>query len=193
MGKNCENVIDGIGMLLDSLTSAIISVSEGSSYQLNVSLLGKEEIVNGHIPLESISESISKLKEDGDKLIELGSKLFVNPKKYNNSYGSPWGEMNNLYRMIRSIQSLNPDLRYMGDRIVALGLMNACLTIAIDAKYALQKNHDNIQQGYDKEYNDNNPSMAKKIGVDSYGTGNITQNFEENVCYKTPNPYESPF
>lgn len=199
MGKNCENLVSGIGSLIDSLTSAIIEISSGSTLRIQVNVVydvGYEDESTGYIPTESIINAISKLKEDGDRLVELGNRLFVDTNKYNNSFGSPWGEMSNLYRMIDAIQSFissSSELNYLGDRVAVLGLMNACLSLAIDAKYALLKNHDNIQQGYDKEYNNNESSIVKKVGLDTYGIGNLVQNFDENVCVKPTDPYASPF
>lgn len=196
MGKDCEEILSSIGALIDALTDAIIHVSVRSSYRITV-YNGIEEKDGCSVPKESISAAIMRLRKSGNKLMELGKGLFVDTKGYNNSYGSPWGEMKVLYNFISEITSYlsrYPDgLDCMGQRLTILTLMNTALTLAIDAKHALILNHDNIQQGFDKEFNNNTPSMTKKVGVDTYSIGHVKQDFDENVCCKSPDPYESPF
>lgn len=212
MGKDCERIIGSLNKLKDELANAILSLASSTSYRMevltsdhthptsNIPDVGvvvtngthpnakeKEEVVSGSSIVAAISSAIGSFEEDSGKLDGLESGLYTESTTFNNSYGSPWTEIQKLQSALTAVKSFGSgDLRFVGEKAALIGLLSMAMAYAVDAKCAVITYHDYIQRGYDAKYNDKEPSITFKRPNKKDTIGNIDQDFEENVNVERP-------
>ena len=197
MGKDVERILSGINDVKDATISSIKSLSSVISYQIisdathgGIST-GKCEPTEKPVSISAssftspIRGAMGGISSDCGKMNSLSSGLYTSTTSFNNSYGSPWTELNKLEEAISMAESYG-SIDFVGQKSGLLGLLNMVLSVSIDAKWALTTYHDYIQRGYDNKYNDNTPSITTKTGIDKESDGNSAQEFEENVHIKKP-------
>lgn len=192
MGKDCERIVSGLTAVIDSLCAGIEALAPACSYQLNTTgTHGEAEIPNpasGFVA--SAVGAMGSMSGDVGKMASLGSSLYTSASSFNNSYGSPWTEMNRLEHAIAALPPAD-SLTWRGDRTRLLCLMTVALNRAIDAKWAVVIYHDYLQRGYDNQYNGNEPSITLQETIDKEGIGIVPQDYGENV--NMPPPITDPF
>lgn len=191
MGKDCERIFSSINNVKDVLISSIKGLSSEINYQIitdgshgehGIELVGYERTKGSVSSYVSPVTSAYASFQDVGKMKSLGALNFAGTSSYNNSYGSPWKELEVLDNAINDVKSFNVGSgKYIGGKIELLGLLNIALSCTVDAKYALLMYNDGVQQGYDREYNNNTPSITQKMTIDITSTGNIKQPYDENV------------
>lgn len=191
MGPDCEKLLNGITDVEKAIISAI-SVLSNSMNRINVHDVSHDEIlVSMASPVSGISSAFNSMKVQCEQAQSLGNKLFTDVSSFNNSAGSPWTEIDNMMNGINMILSYKQSLKYIGEKSAMMGLLNMGLSLCVDTKYALLLYHDYLQRGYDYEYHDKTQQVVHKGINGKYTTGNIDQDFGENV--NTPRPSYDPF
>lgn len=190
MGRDIERIVAGIDSVKDKLARAIELVADNSGYKIETHGWADERQAHGEEVEKEASDLINdaisamdSLNPDVSKMQTLGSKLYTSVGSFNNSYGSPWREISNLKSSMSKLSSVQP-IKYMGDRVRLLGYLNVALGRAIDAKWAMTTYHDYIQRGYDYKYNDRQPSCPTQRTASRQSTGNLNQQYAENVNIK---------
>lgn len=182
MGKDAERIGAGIDAVKDALANGIQALCNNSSYQITTS--GMHGEVENPKPgsgfMTAAVNALGVLDVDVGKMNALASELYTSPTSFNNSYGSPWTELNNLKAAVIDASS-HDTVNFMGDRLCLLGYMQVALSRAIDAKWAIVVYHDYIQRGFDNKFNNNEPSIKFSAGINRESIGNLKQEYDENV------------
>lgn len=222
MGKDCERIVKSIDGIKNYLQIAIGSMAEVVGKKMYVKewhLQGDEfdemvELEEKEMPVgvgEGISNALSiraSFADDGGKLANIEKIMFAGASNFFNSVGSPFAEIHKMETAVDRVGSFvagHDNLKFMGEKIALLCLLNTALSCTIDAKLAMLMYHDYIQRGYDAKYNTkkpaitfSNPKLKEEGEEDVKGTkyketmGNIAQDFDENVNNKGKNDI-SPF
>jgi len=185
MGPDVERILAGINSVKDATIECIKSLSNVSSYRINIIDSREKEVKrNSSDFITPIKESITGIESDCNNMNSLNDGLFTSSNSFNNGYGSPWTELNKLNDAINiadDYASTHSELEWLSEKITLLELLNMILSLSIDAKWALITYHDYIQRGYDYKYNSNTPSVTFTSGINKKSTGNVNQQIEENV------------
>lgn len=186
MGPDVEAILSSISAVENAIENGIKSLANDSSYQI--------KIIENHEQPKSGSgyaaAAIAAMAEvDISRMNGLKESIFTSTESFNNSNGSPWTELERLQSAIDACS--NDSVRYMGDRVKLMGLLNIALSRAVDAKWAICIYHDYIQRGYDYKYNNNTPSIRFPGENGKETTGNIASGFTDNVHVPIPSidPY----
>lgn len=138
--------------------------------------------------LQKTMKKLDDLEDYCQKMDKMDKKLYVNKSECNNSIGSPWTEFAKLKIGLKDAGDFYdkwPTLKYANQKSAMLAFLNAVLTEATDAKWALVTYHDFTQRGFDNMFNNNKPSMTFPNGVDGeQTTGNLDQEVDNNVSIK---------
>lgn len=211
MGNDCERILKGICDFKDTLTNKLIELSNSTSYQMYQqtdyvhSTDSYGYVRNGshgeyyekkkNISVSGIVTALNDIKirytTDLNNIDKLEHNLFAETADWNNSYGSPWTEIQKLTSIIEVIISFaksHPNLEYLGDKVALLNLLSTGVALAVDAKTSFLSYHDYIQRGYDYNFN-NKTSTVTTARVDKnnpIGIGNVNQIFDENVNVELP-------
>lgn len=196
MGKDCERILSSICKLKDSLYDCIMSVSstltepitmeehhiEGdiidTTFQLKEKELDEESVED----LQSALSMVGELSADFGKMGSLEKDLYSGTTNFNNSYGSPWTELNKLNESITALQGvMATPIKFTSQKVALIAVMSAVMGRTVDAKWAIITYNDYIQRGFDKMYNDRNPSITTKRTINKLSVGNLEQQFDENV------------
>lgn len=206
MGKDVERILVGINAVKDAATSSINSLSNTISYRI-ISDAQHGGMSSGPcypeekaVPSLAISfvkpirSAMSSIASDQIKMNKLSSGLYTSINSFNNGYGSPWTELNKLETAIVTAENFaasHPTIEWIGEKAGLLGILNTILSLSIDSKWALIIYHDYIQRGYDNIFNNNTPSITFASGINKDSTGNVNQDFDENVNIKpqSVNPF----
>lgn len=201
MGKDVERILSGINAVKDAATSCISSLANATAYRLT------HEANHGGLstapcyPIEKskpagaagfvspIRAAMSGIATDQANMSSLASDLYTSSETFNNGYGSPWTEMNKLEEAIATAEAFagaHANLDWLGEKAGLLGLLNAVLSAAVDAKWALTVYHDYIQRGYDNKFNGNVPSITFTSGIQKETIGNVSHDYNENVHIEQP-------
>lgn len=143
--------------------------------------LYKKDLSN---PVTALNDYLSSIKEDTDKFSKLQKKMFSKASKFFNSLGSPFSEYDALMDACKSVKtyaSSHSGLKYLGEKISLLSLVQPIIPCLVDFKIALITYNDYIQRGYDNVYNDNKPSITIQRQKNKKTTGNIQQKGNNNV------------
>lgn len=198
MGKDCERIVKSIDGIKNYLQIAISSMAEVVGRKMYVKewhLQGDEfdemvELEEKEMPVgvgEGISNALSiraGFAEDGGKLSTIETTMYAGAKNFFNSVGSPFAEIHKMEQAVDRIASFvagHDDLKFIGEKIALLCLLNTALSCTIDAKLAMLMYHDYIQRGYDAKFNTKKPSITFKRVNKKESLGNINQHYTENV------------
>ena len=199
MGKDVERILSGINLIKDKTIEASTKLSNQTAYGISCNATHggtstasctpteRSVSIKSSTFIDPIREASESIIEDFDKMDSLSSNLYTSVNSFNNEYGSPWTELSLLNSSIQDIGKFAgsySNLGYVGEKAALLSLLNMILSISIDAKWALINYHDYIQRGYDNRYNDNEPSIKFKSGIDKESIGNVNQEYYENVNIK---------
>ena len=195
MGKDCERILSSITNIIDECNNGILSLIQSMNNPIEMEeyhIAG--DVINETFQLseQEINEvsssyiqallSLSALSLDVDKINTLANDSYFDIKSFNNSCGSPWTEINRLKNVMDKLHDVAKNLiKYQSQKSGLLGLLNLVMSCAIDAKWALITYNDYIQRGYDNKFNDKRPSITFKRSIGEESTGNLNQNFDENV------------
>lgn len=196
MGNDCERIILNINILknnlhdlLNELSTLMIIPIMMEPYEINhvdgtietIYLVEKEINVPFNI-FNDVITSLNELSSDFIKMDKLKENLYTNSTKFNNSNGSPWTELELLKTSVDKILSLaNNGINYTSEILKIMTFINNAISCAVDAKQSFVLYHDYIQRGYDKNYNDNKPSIQFLSGYEIKTIGNVRQEYSENV------------
>jgi len=178
MGPDVERILGGINSVKDETTGRINLLAE--------IILGSINSIEFILP---IVNAITAIKSDCTNMTLLKDGLYVDSTEFNNQYGSPWSEFDNLNKSITNIKKYaeaHPVITIIEEKVALLGLLNVVLSSSIDAKWALTMYHDYIQRGYDHKFNDDKPSITFTSGIDKETIGNIYHEYSENVNIEQP-------
>lgn len=205
MGKDCERIVVGINNVKDIINSQIISLSSsiatqrmtmeykggdihGSAEDVSFDKLYDvqeiEDTMTSSSYLSAIESAMGSINTDVSKMKKLERSMYTSSNQFNNSYGSPWKELKMLENSIKEIRnycSNNPVLKFLGQKVGLVTLMNAALSYAVDSKWAMIYYHDYIQRGYDHVYNGDRASIEFRKAREKTTIGNINQDYSENV------------
>jgi hypothetical protein len=191
MGSDIERMVSGIDSLISALDSSITGLASAIAYAIETPNFVDEKNVDAGDFTSGPGSAFSAMSGDLGNMQSLGSGLYVGTSSFNNSIGSPWTELSNLSSAMSDVTGFSVPLLYIGPKAALLALLNKAMTRAVDAKWAIITYHDYIQRGYDNQYNGNNPSVSFENVDGTYTTGNLTQDYSENV--KVPTPSKDPF
>ena len=182
MGKDVERIVAEIDGVKDALVAGIQFLCTNSNYQIQTEgVHGEAEIpVPGSGFMIAAMTALSNMEADIGKMDELKAGLYTSANSFNNSYGSPWTELNSLKAAVTTANNFDV-VNFMGDRLCLLGHMQIALSRAVDAKWAMTIYHDYIQRGFDNKFNNNEPSIKFNAGINRESTGNLKQEYSENV------------
>lgn len=201
MGNDVERILSGINAVKDATISCINSLSNATAYRLTHEAQHGGISTGSCYPVEKavpsgasafispIRSAMTGISDDCSKMNSLSNGLYTSASTFNNGYGSPWTELSVLESTITVAESFansHSSLNWIGEKSGLLALLNAVLSAAVDAKWALIYYHDYIQRGYDNKFNGNTPSVTFTSGLNKESTGNIQQDFDENVHIKKP-------
>lgn len=196
MGKDCERILSGINEIKDSLSELMLTITGTICTPIKIKAdhnhsLGSyntfefdEKSSDNDLSsvMDLINSKLSVVLPDIEQMKSLGSSMYTGTKTFNNSYGSPWTEIDKLEEALNNIKNLDMSCtKLIGGKLIIIGLINSAIVSAVDAKWAIITYHDYIQRGYDAKVNNNTPDITF-LGADREKTiGNIKQNFKENV------------
>ena len=134
------------------------------------------------------------LGSDCDKMNNIAENMYTDTATFNNSYGSPWTEINMLKMKIDELKVYATNhavLQWKGQKFALVALMQVILSYAIDCKFALTTHQDYVQRGYDHEYNDDHSSIAWEDREHGATIGNRNQETPgaANLTRKSKNPF----
>ena len=153
----------------------------------------KEKPVSVDDPIKSIKTKYNSLKSDIDKIIKMGSSLYVKKEEFNNSIGSPFKEFKQLQDVVEDVieySDNNSPYKWLSQKASMLALLNTIIHYCNDCKYAITIYSDYVQRGYDHKYNDDTPSLTWKYSLDDNTMGNLFQDYDENVNIKKKKDYD---
>lgn len=204
MGKDCERIISGIDAVKAAAQASITSFSYETAYQLisreqhaglGTGPCRPEEVEKpASNPMSSVSAAMAALNPDCGKMDTLSSTLYTGTPTFNNSLGSPWGELSNLQKAVADAEAYAGSFapfNYVGEKAGMLAMLNMVMAAAVDAKWAMAVYHDYVQRGYDNIFNGNEPSITFQETLEREGIGNVKQPYTENV--NIPDPPLDPF
>lgn len=192
MGQDVERMVAEVDAVRAAAQAAIISFSEETAYRLTCDPL--ETPVPASNPMSGVSSAMGAMSGDCGKMDTLNGDLYTGTTTFNNSLGSPWGEITNLQNVVAAANAYagaHSPFNWVGEKAGMLAHLNMVMTAAVDAKWAIAVYHDYVQRGFDDKYNAKKPSVTFRETVDLVTNGNITQEFEENV--RMPTPSIDPF
>jgi hypothetical protein len=201
MGKDCESLLSGITSIKKSLDDGIVSLAgelASSTVVIDTSISVNEDSHSGTLKVDekektassssyfsAVQSAISESNTVIGQMKTLGSQMYVSePEGFNNSYGSPWKEINRLSSILTSVETYanaHSTMKHVGEKAGLIGLMSMAASACVDAKWALITYNDYVQRGFDTKYNNNTPSITFARTKNRRTTGNITQPISENV------------
>lgn len=198
-GKDIERILKGIDSVKNAAANGVVSLANATAYRITSKeqhagtafgvCYPLEEPVPDGDPMSSVISALESIRDDLTKMNELRNNLYIGYKEFNNLIGSPWDELDKLEEAVdngKSYSGAHAPFNYVGEKAGMLSILNMIISAAIDAKWALVIYQDYIQRGYDHLYNDNKPSIEFDSGLDKESTGNIIQDYEENVNVEKP-------
>lgn len=193
MGKDVERILAGINNIKDTTVTIINLLSDAISYRISIDT-GMDSIDEHEVPMESneftepIDEAVEIISNDLLNMESLSNGLYTSINEFNNGYGSPWTELSILTSSIENMKTFvsSHELKWIGEKMALLGLLNIIHNASIDSKWALIYYHDYIQRGYDNKFNGNEPSIKFTSGLNKESIGNINHEYHENVNIKMP-------
>ena len=201
MGNDVERILSKINNIKDITYRSIGNLcdridEDSSTYKGPYCIYGSECSVGttqnwsfGSIFVEPITSAMKGFTPDIDKMNSLRDSLYTSSDTFNNNYGSPWMELNNMDDAFKKAQSYvcsHKQIVPLSERVSLLALLSRLISYCVDAKHALTTYHDYIQRGFDYKFNNNNPSIVFSSGLDKSSIGNVDQNYYENVNIKKP-------
>lgn len=195
MGKDVERILNNVNNLINVINENISSFANEvvpADGVLGVPPIkpGRSIYPGTNHPMNAISDAMDTLRfADHQNMKSLNKSLFVGSEEFNNNIGSPWNELeklNNVVSIAESYAASHGTLSDPGEKMGMLSIYNMMLSNAIDFKWAIIYYHDYIQRGYDNNYNNKQPSITFKTGLNKITNSNIKQKFEDNVNVKTP-------
>ena len=199
-GGDIERMLSIIDAIKDATHGGVCSVAAGNSYQLKTKCNGENCIAcptktcAGNTtqeipvpignPMDSIWPVVEQLKDDQEKMGILNSNMYTGTTNFNNSVGSPWKEIDKLMSVAETAKAYadgNNPFNWVSQKASMLAHLNALISYAIDAEYALTIYHDYVQRGYDHKFNGDTPSFTWKQTIDETTIGNMKQDYSENV------------
>lgn len=191
MGNDIERILSGIDVVKEAASKSIVGLANDTAYQITTPEHTEELPVPSPAAsfVEPIASCITGMSGDIGIMNSLMEGLYTDCHQFNNSYGSPWTELNKLKDSVQEAQdfaSAHPMLQWLGEKAGLLALINRVMTSAVDARWAIMHFHDYIQRGYDNQYNGNQPSITFVGGKGEATTGNIKHNYNDNVNIPDP-------
>ena len=133
------------------------------------------------------------LGDDAGKMQEIANNMYTDTETFNNSYGSPWKEINMLKEKIDKLEEYSTShatLQWLGEKHALISLMQILLPYAVDAKWAITHYQDYMQRAYDHQFNDKKSSITWEDSEKGATIGNKDQATDSvNVERKTDDPY----
>lgn len=141
-----------------------------------------------------ISMGASLLTDDANKMNEISKNMYTDTETFNNTYGSPWKEINMLKEKIDKLEEYvtgHATLQWMGEKFALISYMQIIISYAVDAKWAITTYQDYIQRAYDYQFNNKSASIAWDDFENGATTGNKNQNTpgSVNVDRESDDPY----
>lgn len=119
------------------------------------------------------------LGDDKNKMQSISDNMYTDKETFNNSYGSPWKEIDILKEKIDNLEEYtitHTSLQWHGEKFAIMNLMQIILSYAIDAKWAITHYQDFIQRAYDHQFNNNEASIKWEDFNNGATTGGNNQN-----------------
>jgi len=121
-----------------------------------------------------------ELGTDQKKMHHIESNQYTDRNTFNNSYGSPYEEVDQLKMNIDNLEAYAneyPDLQWIGEKQSLLHLIQVVLTMSVNAKWSIITYQDWMQGAYDQQFNDNVPSLTWDSFASATGKtiGNVNQ------------------
>lgn len=134
------------------------------------------------------------LGSDTQKMNQISNEMYTDVSTFNNSYGSPWTEINMLKQKIDEVEqyaTANSVLQWKGQKFALVNLLQVVVSYALDCKFSLSMNQDFVQRGYDHEFNGNETTIAWEDFDHGATTGNRNQNTPgaTNLRRKSRDPF----
>lgn len=134
------------------------------------------------------------LGDDAGKMQQIADNMYTDTETFNNSYGSPWKEVNMLKEKIDNLEAYANDhstLQWLGEKFALINLIQLIVQYAIDAKWAITHYQDYMQRAYDSQFNNNSSSMSWDDMEKGATIGNRDQNTpgSVNLDRKTEDPF----
>lgn len=134
------------------------------------------------------------LSDDAGKMQQISDNMYTDTETFNNSYGSPWKEINMLKEKIDKLEEYSNDhstLQWIGEKHSLISLIQLIVSYSIDAKWAITHYQDYMQRAYDHQFNDNSASITWEDMENGATTGNRNQNTpgSVNVDRDSDDPY----
>ena len=203
MGKDVEKMIQYIEEIKSGAIFAINQLAQDSAYQIKsrathgglstASCTPEEKEVSGNSGIGHISTPMGKLEEYCSHMDTLEQEHYIESNQFNNCIGSPWSELKKLQAVVSMAEAYSANsMNYIGEKAGMLSVLCMVYTTATDTKWAMIYYHDYIQRGFDHLFNKDEPSITYNNGLeDEQTTGNVTQEFKENVNIPVPSidPY----
>jgi len=194
LGSDCEKTLGGISSIKNALIAGIHALAGATSYQITTT--GTHGELEVPVPVAASSftsgaiSAMGSISGELSKIKSMGQTLYADIESFNNSYGSPWKELDDMQAAINALSGYGT-LNFVGEKAALLADMNAALSEVIDARHVFIIYQDYIQRGFDNLYNANKPSITFQKDNEKETIGNVDQEYEENV--KIPIPSYDPF
>lgn len=120
------------------------------------------------------------LGDDVNKMEEIKNNMYTDVETFNNSYGSPWKEVNILKSKIDELEDYvvnHPILQWQSEKFALINILQIILSYAVDAKTSISSNQDYIQRGYDHQFNKD----ISSISWDDFEKGGTIGNRDQNT------------
>lgn len=128
----------------------------------------ESDVGEGYTPLNTLDyvqpiiDAYSDIIVDKSDLSVVEIQMFDDKVNITNSYGSPWGEFDNLDYIINEIIEYSikhPILRFSNEKRGLIDLMQLAVPCCNDCKWAIIHYYDIISRGYDDVHNGKKESI----------------------------------
>lgn len=131
---------------------------------------------------------------DADKMQTIADNMYTDTETFNNSYGSPWKEINMVKEKIDKLEDYansHATLQWVGEKHALIALMQMIIPYAVDAKWAITHYQDYMQRAYDHQFNDKQSSVTWEDSEKGATNGNKDQDTpgSVNIVRTSDDPY----
>lgn len=163
-GKDTEEILNGINDVKDQAMQAIIKLANGTGYRLQhiechagcgSGTCIPQEVAKPYGDATSpVQSALKGIDNHINKMKSFGDNLYVDPKKYNNAYGSPFTEIQQMASAVAAAVAYNgahSPFNWVGEKAAMLSLLAMVVGMSTDCKQAMTEYQDSSQRAYDEE------------------------------------------
>jgi len=163
-GKSIEELLAGINDVKDQALDALIKLADGCNYRMkHISAhagCGSGTCISNEVPVpygsaSSETESaLSNIDSQVSKMKSFSENLYVDPTQFNNGYGSPFKELEQMKKAVNAAASYNganAPFNWLGQKVGMITMLSMIISMASDCKQSLTTYQDDCQRAFDSE------------------------------------------